>query len=186
MTLERPALLAASRLVCVDGPAGSGKTTFADGLQHAAGESSHSVSLVHLDDVYAGWSGLATVGERLRRLVVEPLLQGRTGRFPRWDWDRSGWAEDVEVPVADLVVLEGVGSGHPSLAPYVALLVWVEAADDVRLRRGLARDGAHLLPHWRAWMADETAVHERERTHERADLVVDGVTGSFTRPRSAR
>ena len=179
LALSRPARLGGSRLLCVDGPAGSGKTTFAEGLAQGGSRAGRSVSVVHLDDVYAGWSGLDTVGDRLLRLVVEPLARGEPGLFPRWDWHGSEWAEDVEVPVADLVVLEGVGSGHPRISPYVAVLLWIEAPDDLRLQRGVDRDGAGLLPHWPAWTAAETVLHRRERTRERADLVVDGVTGAF-------
>ena len=54
------------------------------------------------------------------------------------------------------------------------MLVWVEAPYDVRLRRGLERDGDAFAPHWEQWAADEAALFARERTRERADVVVDG------------
>src|SRR5205085_5813827 len=47
--LAEPPLLGATRLVCVDGPAGSGKTTFADRLTEALGG---AAALVHMDDLY--------------------------------------------------------------------------------------------------------------------------------------
>ncbi|MBJ7451459.1 MAG: uridine kinase, partial [Blastococcus sp.] len=45
--------LGGTRLVCVDGPAGSGKTTFAGRLAAALGD---DAELVHMDDLYAGWT----------------------------------------------------------------------------------------------------------------------------------
>jgi len=180
LLLGSPPTLGRCRLACVDGPAGAGKTTFADRLATAARRSGRTVSLVHLDDVYAGWSGLPGVGERLRRLVVEPLSRGQPGAFPRWDWHRDGWADEVAVPPADLVVLEGVGSAHPGFADRVGVLVWVDAPERLRLERGLSRDGAGVLPYWQTWTDEERRLHEREDTRARADVLVDGRTGTVT------
>ena len=45
------------------------------------------------------------------------------------------------MPVAPWLVVEGVGSGDPVVADRVTVLVWVEADDELRLARGLERDG---------------------------------------------
>ena len=86
------------------------------------------------------------------------------------------------MPAADLVVLEGVGAGHPAYGDLVTLLVWVEAPTDLRLRRGLARDGDDLEPHWLAWREAEDRLHQQEDTRRRAQLLVDGVTGEVAEP----
>jgi dephospho-CoA kinase len=80
----------------------------------------------------------------------------------------------VPVPAAPWLVVEGVGSGAAALAAYVTVLVWVEVDDELRLARGLARDGAEMEQHWRQFMADERALFASERTRERADVLVDG------------
>jgi len=54
------------------------------------------------------------------------------------------------------------------------VLVWVEVDDELRLARGLERDGAEMQEHWRTFMGDERALFARDRTRERADIVVDG------------
>ena len=72
------------------------------------------------------------------------------------------------------LVVEGVGSGAAALAPYVTVLVWVEADDQLRLTRGLERDGVEMEPHWLQFMLDERALFEVDRTRERADVLVDG------------
>ena len=41
------------------------------------------------------------------------------------------------------------------------------------MARGIARDGDAFAPHWEQWAQDEAALFARERTRERADLVVD-------------
>ena len=43
-----------------------------------------------------------------------------------------------------------------------------------------ARDGADYEPHWEAWARSEAEVLARDRTPERADLVVDGASGEVS------
>ncbi len=129
--------------------------------------------MVHLDDLYEGWDGLASVGDQLDTLLP-PLAADRPGRYRRWDWPGGRWAETVVVPPAPLLVLEGVGSGSPAHAGLVTVLAWVEVPDDLRTARGLERGGVGVAEHWRQWMLDEQEVFAREQTRERADIVIDG------------
>lgn len=169
-----PARLGQARLVCVDGPAGSGKTTFADQLASRLGGAGQA-TVVHLDDLYDGWSGLeGTLWERLSAQVLEPLRSGRPGRFQRYDWDAGRFDGWVDVPVTPVVVLEGCGSGRLEAAEVMTLLVWVEAPPDVRLRRGLERDGEHLRDRWTDWMAQEAQHFAANDTKVRADVRLDG------------
>ena len=78
-----------------------------------------------------------------------------------------------------LLVVEGVGSGAPVCADLVTLLVWVEAPHDLRLRRGLERDGDDFAPHWERWAVQEADLFARDLTRERAEVHVNGVDGSL-------
>jgi hypothetical protein len=80
----------------------------------------------------------------------------------------------VAVPPGPLLVLEGVGSGSRAHADLTTVLAWVEVAPDLRLRRGLARDGLAMADRWRQWAVDEQQLFLREGTADRADLLVDG------------
>lgn len=169
LALTRPATLGVSRLISVDGPAGSGKTTLATEVAALSGP---GAVVVHMDDLYDGWSGLPRIADQLDRLLL-PLAEGRSGSYRRYDWHAAAYAETVSVPPAPLVVLEGVGSGAAAYDTIRTALAWVEAPYEVRMARGLARDGEAFAPHWEAWAADETELFARERTRERADLVVE-------------
>jgi uridine kinase len=171
--LMKPPTLGAARLVCVDGRAGSGKTTLAAAVRDLAGERG-SVDLVHLDDLLDGWRGVFEVAATLERDVLSPLRGGRPGAYRRYDWHAARFADTVRVEPVDLLVVEGVGSGARAYAGSVTTLVWVEAPQDLRLDRGLARDGEALRPQWLQFMADEDELFARERPWERADFVVDG------------
>jgi uridine kinase len=174
LAMGRAPTLGAGRLVCVDGPAGSGKTTWASGIAGGFDRLDHreGARVVHMDDLYPGWSGLAEVDDRLAGLLL-PLAEGRAGSYRRYDWVAGRFAEAVEVEPVPLLVLEGVGSGASRFASLMTVLVWVEAPYDLRMRRGLDRDGDAFAPHWEQWARDEADLFARERTRERADVVVD-------------
>jgi len=173
-----------TRLVCVDGLAGAGKTTLARRIAEEAARRGLGATVVHVDDLLAGWGGLLDVGATLARDVVAPLRAGRPGRYRRYDW-LAGAFEDAVTTVlpSDVVVLEGCGSAPPEVGELAALVIYVEAPDDLRLARGLARDGEEARAHWLGWMADELRLAERDRTRERADVVVDTTApGTTSRP----
>lgn len=169
--LAAPPLLGGTRLVCVDGPAGSGKTTFAGRLAAALGA---SAEVVHMDDVYAGWTLTGAVA-RLAAGVLRPLAAGRPGAYHRFDWHAARFdPEPVPVRPAPVLLVEGCGSAPRRLDHWTTLRVWVEAPAALRLARGLARDGAAMSAHWERWGATEAAEFAREDTRRRADLRVDG------------
>lgn len=165
-----PPRLGDVRLAVVDGPAGSGKTTFATLLGERLG-----ALVVHMDDLYEGWSGLEdAVWDRLDVGVLAPLAAGRAGRYRRYDWDAGSFADWLEVPVAPALVVEGVGAAARPVDPFASLRVWVEAPEDLRLQRGTARDGQHLRHEWVRWLTVEQEHFAADGTRSRADLVVDG------------
>jgi uridine kinase len=168
LAADRPATLGAGRLVCVEGPAGSGKTTLGAELAGRVG-----AQLIHGDDLMSGWRGLDAVGRQLTALA-RALAAGRPAAYEHFDWHADRYDRVVDVPRAPWLVVEGVGSGAAALAPYTTVLVWVEVDDDLRLARGMARDGAEMEPHWRQFMLDERALFARDRSRERADVLVDG------------
>lgn len=163
-----------ARVIAVDGRSGSGKTTFAEALaDELLRRSGTRPQVVHMDDIYPGWDGLAESVELVVGWVLEPLGRGQGGAFHRWDWAAGRRGEEVIVPVADWVILEGVGSGSAACRPYLAAVVWLEADVDVRRRRGLDRDGESFRPHWESWARQEEALFRAQSTREHADLVVD-------------
>ena len=170
----------ASRAIAVDGPAGSGKTTLAGQVADAA-RSHGTVAVVHLDDLYDGWRGVLSVNA-LVATVLRCLHADGEAAYRRYDWHRGEHAEVVRLDLPDLLLVEGVGASVPAVDRLLTLRVWVDAPRDRRLARGLARDGEHLRAEWEQFLLDEAVVHDRDRSRERADVVVDGLTGEVSLP----
>ncbi len=165
------ARLDSTKLIAIDGPAGSGKTTLASQWHDFLRNSGLTVETLHLDDLYEGWTGLHRGLEtRLIDQVLNPLASGQAARWQRYDWHAGAFAEWVELTPPKVLILEGCGSGAQAYSPYSSLLVWIEAEQEERITRGIQRDGPGVLPHWLAWMDREAAHFAANRTRDRADL----------------
>lgn len=161
-------------VVALDGRSGSGKTVLAGLVAAELGRRGRSCTVVHLDDIYPGWTGLAAALPRLCTEVLAPLREGRAARFTSWDWyaDRPGPLR--EVPPTEVVLVEGVGSGATDCPSLVDLVGWLEVDEEVRRRRALQRDGDVFAPHWEEWAAQEEVVFADHGGPDDADLVLHG------------
>ncbi len=157
------------RLVAVHGPGGAGKSTFAHELSEAAG----GAPVVHTDD-FAAADNPIDWWPRLLQQVIEPLARGDAAHYQRYDWPSETLAEWLTIEPAPIVIIEGVSAGRSEWAKHLSLVIWIETPRSERLRRGVDRDGIGALDDWESWMAREDAHYERDRTRERADVVLDG------------
>ena len=134
----------------IDGLSGSGKTTLANHIGSVLG-----IQVVHLDDFYPGWGGLAEGARMVANDVLDPVAPG----FWRWDWEHNRRGQWVPlVPGADLVV-EGVGAvtdasiGKAKARGEVDTLR-VVAPEGMRKARALKRDPGYA-PWWDMWAEQE-------------------------------
>ena len=164
---RRPPARISIRIVAIDGAGGAGKSTLAVQLAEALG----NAPIVHTDD-FASWEDPIDWWPRLLEEVLEPLAQDETARFRRSSWGREEDESWAEVAPADFVILEGVSASREAFRPFLTYSIWVEAPAEVRLERGLERDGEPARAQWEEWMAQEDRYVERERPHQLADLVL--------------
>ncbi len=162
----------AAWVVGVDGRSGTGKTSLAEQLAHALSGDDAPVPVVHLDDLYPGWDGLAAAVPALVAGVLEPLSRGEDARWRRWDWAADAPGRWAEVAWAPTVVVEGVGATAAPCRPHLSATIWLEAPDDVRYARAIGRDGEGFAREWDRWAAQEVGYLDADRPAEHADVVV--------------
>ncbi len=110
-------------------------------------------TLVHLDDAYHGWDGLATGRDAVIETVLAPLSRGLSGRFRAWDWVGDGAGEIVDVRPAGVVVVEGCGVSTQQSRALASTVLWVECDEAVRMSRLFDRDQDAFVDHYDSWEA---------------------------------
>lgn len=169
-----PPRLGQVRLVTIDGPSGSGKSVFAQRLVSALSSRGSSTALLELEMLYEGWT-LDGMWRRLRDFVLEPVAAGWDGGFHPYDWSKASWSPRwCSVPVRQVLVVEGCGSSPRDVDMFTSRRIWIEAAPEVALARGVLREGVDLDRRLRAWQHMEAAYFAEQGTRARADLLVDG------------
>jgi uridine kinase len=157
---------ASTVIVAIDGFSGAGKSTLAGRVLAEV-----SGTVVHTDD-FAAWDNPLDWWPRLIEQVLMPLSMNKPAHYQRYDWDLQELAGWDRIEPGGLVVVEGMSSSREKFRPYLSLSVWVDAPRELRLERGIERDGESMRGAWLDWMAseDEWAAEEDPRSH--ADLIV--------------
>lgn len=129
-------------VVTIDGYSGSGKSTLAAALARLV----NGWQVLHLDDWYPGWDGLAA-GAQIARRIAADLRGGRASSYEVWDWEAGETGATIRVPLAPTII-EGCGA----IEAEADLAIWIaDPGEDERRSRALARDGQTYAPHWRRW-----------------------------------
>ena len=165
-------------LVGIDGAGGAGKSTLAAAV---AERLTTDVAIVPMDDFIVrdrmlddswehGWDR-----ERLICQVLDPLRRGERVSYQRLEWESNSLSAPVELPVATIVLVEGITALHPDLASCWDLAVWVETIAELARERGRVRDaGNENAQHWHLWSRNDAQYRAKYVPQERAHLVVRG------------
>jgi uridine kinase len=169
-----------TRIVAIDGCGGAGKSSLAAKLAALLDD----CPLIHTDD-FASWDHPLDWYPRMITQVLEPLRQNRPTRYQKFDWQKNQLGEWETVEPCPVVLVEGVSASRVEFRPYLSFAIFVETDRELRLQRGLERDGEEALPLWQQWMAEEDEYLLRDRPEEYADVVISGNTGDLWRINSS-
>ena len=160
-----------TRVLAIDGRSGAGKTSLAATLAGQLG-----APVVSLERLYGGWDGLERGIDLLVFEVLHPLAGGRAALVPRYDWVAREWAEPTVLEPPEVLIVEGVGAGARRAATFESLLVWLEVPASTRKQQALDRDGETFAPYWDQWAAQEDLMLARDRTPDRAGIIIGSPT----------
>ena len=158
-------------IVLIDGRAGSGKSTFAESLQQQLfrdGESAPRV--IHMDNIFEGWDGLALGSDYMVRFILQPLARRETASWQDWSWvknQRSSWRE---FSGGTPLIVEGCGSLTERSNEHADISIWLEASEETRRERWIQRE--RHLEKFDFWAAQELDFYAREKSQSLADLVI--------------
>ena len=158
-------------IVLIDGRAGSGKSTFAESLQQQLfreGESAPRV--IHMDNLFEGWDGLALGSDYMVRFILQPLARRETASWQDWSWvknQRSSWRE---FSGGTPLIVEGCGSLTERSKEHADISIWLEASEETRRERWIQRE--RHLEKFDFWAAQELDFYAREKSQSLADLVI--------------
>ena len=166
-------------VVLIDGRAGSGKSTFARLLQELVfQDTKQSPKVIHMDDLYPGWDGLAQGSLYLVEQILKPLKLAGTAQWQRWDWANdkrggpdpgNGWRE---FDGQNMLIVEGCGSVTEQSKELADLTIWIEADRETRKERFEARDRGVFSNFWNSWSAQEDEFFQEQRSEQLCQLTV--------------
>lgn len=154
------------KLVTMDGPCASGKTTIARHLSEALG-----IPIIHTDDFVIPHKDktperLAIPGgncdaTRLLDEVIRPFMDGKGFWVRKYDWTEREYKEGIWQESCPLMLLEGTYCNLPILREHAALRFYVNTSWEVRLERLKKRESPESLEQFKAlWIPLENAYYE--------------------------
>jgi uridine kinase len=157
-------------IILIDGRAGSGKSTLAEKLQQLLFRDGESLPrVIHMDDLYPGWEGLAAGSEYLNRFILTPLQKGETASWQNWNWEKGERDQWREFSAGTPLIIEGCGAISVRSSEQANLRIWLEADEETRRQRWIEREGNDAM--FETWAASELDFYAREKSKDKADLV---------------
>lgn len=159
-------------VISIDGPAGAGKTTLAQNLALAL-SLEMKVQVIHMDDLYDGWEN--ALGPQLSETLQHIVATHKGGKevsFSCYDWAKSSFKEAQPIPAANLIILEGVGSGQSAIRDELSALLWIDIDHAEGLQRVISRDGESIESQMRKWLSQQEQHFAREDTQNAADFIL--------------
>lgn len=174
----------ATKVIAIDGLAGAGKTSLAKALKKKLSEIEVDirVEIIAMDDLYNGWEDALTptLTRTLLNQILTPIsVKQISVEYRTYNWFTSEQGVVKVLPPADIVILEGVGSGQIQVRKFLSHLIWIDIAPEIGLARVLRRDGDYIESQMRQWQSQEYEFFVKEKTRDSATIRLDGNAPSY-------
>ena len=161
-----------TKIVVIDGPAGSGKTTLAKSLSALL----ENCPIIHMDEIYEGWENALTpkTSTDLVDWVINPLLEDKSIEYIKYDWNLEQRIEKIVINNPKVIIIEGVGSSSSEISEHACLKLWIEVNEETGINRVLARDGRQIQEQMKKWQTQESKFFIENNSKENSDIWIDG------------
>ncbi len=157
-------------IILIDGRAGSGKSTLAAKLQNELFKQGESMPrIIHMDDLYEGWQGLALGADYLQRIILNPFLTKKSSSWQEYNWELEQRVRWREFSGGTPLIVEGCGSLNQYTSTVANISIWLEVDEETRRRRWQERDGNTFDQYFDIWAAQELDFIAREKSPTLAD-----------------
>ena len=157
-------------LYAIDGPAGAGKTTYAEQLEAELSVNA-TVKIIHMDDLYNGWdNALSNALSEILDRISTAHLAGRECVIKKFNWSTMQFDSEEIITPTDFLIIEGVGAAQQIVRESGAITYWLDIEAEIGLQRVLARDGAHIEVQMRQWQIDQDKHFARDETRENCEF----------------
>ena len=159
-------------IIAIDGPAGAGKTTLATNI-HLALYPNYTSTIIHMDDLYNGWDkALSSELTEVLTHIAKAHRQRQPISLSKFNWATSEFSPAEPIDDAQLIILEGVGSGQRAVREYLSALIWIDIDESKGLSRVLERDGEGIKDQMQKWLVTQEQHFAIEKTDNAADFVL--------------
>lgn len=161
-----------TKIVVIDGPAGSGKTTLAKSLSGLL----ENCPIIHMDEIYEGWENALSpkTSQDLVEWIINPLLEDKSIEYIKYDWNLEQRIEKVVINNPQVMIIEGVGSSVSEISKHACLKLWIEVNEETGINRVLTRDGLQIQEQMKKWQSQESKFFIENNSKENSDIWIDG------------
>ena len=161
-----------AKLICIDGPAGSGKTTLATNIQKLLDKS----FVIHMDEIYDGWENALNKNLvlNIQAWIISSMKNNQPIKYKKYDWYQGLRKESVFINDYKFIILEGVGAASLGIREESSLSLWIEGREEILLKRVLDRDGEHIKDEMLHWQSKEREYFLEHNTKNQCDFWIDG------------
>ena len=160
------------KIIVIDGPAGSGKTTLAKSLSGLL----ENCPIIHMDEIYEGWENALSpkTSQDLVEWIINPLLENNSIEYIKYDWNLGQRIEKVVINNSKIIIIEGVGSSSFEISKHASLKLWIEVNKETGINRVLTRDGLQIQEQMKTWQSQESKFFIENNSKENSDIWIDG------------
>ena len=161
-----------TKIIVIDGPAGSGKTTLAKSLSGLL----ENCPIIHMDEIYEGWENALSpkTFKDLVEWIINPLLEKNLIEYIKYDWNLEQRIEKIVINNSKIIIIEGVGSSSFEISKHASLKLWIEVNKETGINRVLTRDGLQIQEQMKTWQSQESKFFIENNSKENSDIWIDG------------